>query len=254
MFLHRTPILPAARRLLCGLLLAALPAWPALAGSMGVSPIRIDLGASQRTGAVTISNDDDKPLRVQVRLMRWEQTPEGKDVYTESDDLIYHPRFFTVESKGQRLVRVGLRTPAAATEQTYRLFIEELPQPAEAGQDGVVRVAIAMRFGIPVFSLPSQQDLRIELLERRISKGVLTLKVRNPGNTHFRLQDITVTDGSGFSAKAEGWYQLAGATRQYTLALDPKACSSWQELIIRLRAEEITREERLPIQPEQCAP
>ena len=55
----------------------------------------------------------------------------------------------------------------------------------------------------PQVSAPSQQDLRIELLERRISKGVLSLKVRNPGNTHFRLQDITVSDGSGFSAKAD---------------------------------------------------
>src|SRR5690242_12939673 len=97
------------KRLLPLLLAAACVVTPAelLAYAFGVSPIRLDFSASERSGAITVSNDDRVPVSFQMRLVRWSQDAKGEDVYEDNKDLIYFPRLMSVEPQEKRVIRVG---------------------------------------------------------------------------------------------------------------------------------------------------
>ncbi len=240
------------RRLASMLLaLAVLP--PAAAGQFGVSPIRIDLDRGSKSGAITVSNDEQaQSLRVQLRLFEWTQGADGTDQYQESQDLIYFPRLMVLEKGEQKLVRVGLRVPATTQEKTYRLFIEELPAAPAEGAPAATRVAIAVRFGIPVFLKPAKEEVRAEIVKLELSKGVLRVGVRNNGNVHFTIGSITATSGAAFSKQTPGWYLLAGVAREHAIDLPAEACAKLKRLDVTVTTDKLELKGALDVNASMC--
>lgn len=235
-----------------GALLVALAALsPASAGQFGVSPIRVDLDRNAKSGAITVSNDEDaESLRVQMRLFEWTQDAEGKDVYRESQDLVYFPRLMILEKGQQKLVRVGLRTPATTQEKTYRLFVEELPSPPGAATGN--RVAIAVRFGVPVYLKPAKEDQRGEIVKMTVANGVLHVGVRNSGNTHFTIKTVTATSGKAFSRELAGWYLLAGVTRDHAIELPAADCARLGKLDVTVATDQMELHGTLAVDASMC--
>ncbi|MGE5662945.1 MAG: molecular chaperone, partial [Deltaproteobacteria bacterium] len=64
-----------------------------------MSPIRLDLGRDAKTGVVTVMNDGEEKLQLQISAPEWTQDAEGKDVYAESADLVYYPKMMAVDGK-----------------------------------------------------------------------------------------------------------------------------------------------------------
>lgn len=225
---------------------------PAGAGQFGVSPIRIDLDRSARSGAITVSNDEQAgPLRVQLRLFEWTQDAEGKDAYRENEDLLYFPRLMAMEKGEQKLVRVGLRTPPPEREKSYRLFIEELPAAPEPGG---ARVAIAVRFGVPIFLKPVQEEIRGEIEKLEMEKGVLRVGVRNSGNVHFTIKSIQAGSGEAFSKEAPGWYLLAGAAREHRIEVPAQDCARLRQIHVTVKAEQLELKGTLAVNAAMCGP
>jgi fimbrial chaperone protein len=235
------------------LLLALLALPPASAGQFGVSPIRVDLDRESKSGAITVSNDEDaQSLRVQMRLFEWTQDAEGKDVYQESQDLVYFPRLMVLEKGQQKLVRVGLRTPATTQEKTYRLFVEELPAPPAPGAASGSHVAIAVRFGVPVYLKPAKEELHAEISRLVLSKGVLHVDVRNTGNTHFTIKSVTASSGKSFSREMAGWYLLAGATRDHAIELPAADCARLGKLDVIVATDQMELRGALDVDASMC--
>lgn len=236
------------------LALALVAALPAQAGQFGVSPIRLDLDRNAKSGAITVSNDEQaESLRVQLRLFEWSQDVDGKDQYQESQDLLYFPRLMEVEKGQQRLVRVGMRLPASAKEKTYRLFVEELPSAPLAGAPASTRVAIAVRFGVPVFVKPAEEAPSGEIEKLEISKGVLRVVVRNTGNVHFTIGAIKAT-GTGVSKQAPGWYLLAGVSREHLIALPAQDCTRLKRLDVVVETDRLELRGALDVDASMCKP
>src|SRR5512141_2213007 len=107
---------------------------PALAdaGEWRVTPIRLDLGREAKTGVLTVANDGDDKLQVQMNAMEWTQDANGKDVYTETKDIIVFPKIMILNGKEEKILRAGIKMPAATKEKTYRLFIQEIPGPRKS--------------------------------------------------------------------------------------------------------------------------
>src|SRR5438309_7070207 len=124
------------------------------AAEFSVTPIRLDMEPGMRSAAVTVVNDDEQPLRLQLKLMVWTQDAAGVDVYTESEELVYFPKLMSVQPRDRRLVRIGLKTPAGASERTYRLFLDELPDSAQPSASGL---SFTVRFALPIF-LPAAES------------------------------------------------------------------------------------------------
>jgi fimbrial chaperone protein len=230
----------------------ALSSFAANAAEFSVSPIRLHFEPGARSGAVTVTNDDARPLRMQLRLMRWTQDADGADVYADSDELIYFPRMMSVPPGEKRLVRVGLKSPAAAAERTYRLYLDELPDSAQPSGSGL---KFTIRFALPVFlpaAAPAKPAGAIESIALR--EGKLRVAVRNTGNRHFRITSVAARSAAGVAAEAGGWYLLAGAARVHTLDIPAEACRGLRRLEVAVKAEDLTLEGGLDVEPGMCAP
>lgn len=222
-----------------------------LASEFSVSPVRVELKPGALTETVTVINHAPIRLRVQVRLMAWSQDEKGADVYTESADIVYFPRQMDMDGESKRLIRVGAKSPAALTERTYRLFIEELPEPTAESQRSA-QVSVYFRFGVPVFLPPAVPRIQTEVGEPTLDKGTLALQVRNAGNQHVRVMKVVVSDGAGHQQEVAGWYALAGAQRTYTLNIPPEICRKSKTLHVTVEGESLRVNRKLDVDPARC--
>lgn len=237
---------------LSALFLASLFPSLAAAGNFGVTPIRLDLGRDARTGAVTVTNDSpDASLDIQVRVFEWTQDAEGKDQYEESQDLTYFPRILTLPPKEKHLVRAGIRVPPKDRERAYRLFIEEIPDLRKAEGEGS-QVAIAVRFGVPVFVKPLTEEVRGEIESLRVAAGKVEVRVRNSGNVHFAIDSVRLKSGEGYEQSLPGWYLLPGAARTYAAQIPPDVCMTLGRLDIVVKTDRMELTRSVEIDKAQC--
>jgi len=223
---------------------------PASASEFSVTPIRAELKPGALSETITVTNHASARLRVAVKLVEWTQDATGKDIYRDSNDLVYFPRQLELPPDSKRLVRVGLKVPAGVVERTYRLFIEEQPEPVAAS--GQSQVAFYFRFGVPIFVAPAVPKAQPEVLEPTLTKGKLALVVRNRGNHHFRLTKVTVSDGGDYVKELQGWYSLAGSERTYADDVPPVVCQQAKTLSMALEGEGIRIERQLHVDPASC--
>jgi fimbrial chaperone protein len=231
---------------------AAWAATGAHATEFAVSPIRVEFVPGMMSETIAVSNDAKQRLRVKVRLTEWTQDAQGKDVYTDSTDLIWFPRQMDVDPGARRLVRVGVKTPAGQAERAYRLYIDEEPDPSTTG--GRAQVAFNFSFGVPIFVVPPGARAAPVVGEPTLAKGKLSLEVRNTGNHYFRLSRVAVTSPAGYKQELAGWYSLAGTARTYTVDIPADACRKAGTLEIKLEGEtpDIDLTRRLNVDPANC--
>ena len=206
----------ALRRTLAALLCAA---GAAHAASLQISPVTIEFGADDTATGITLRNPGERPVYVQVRVFRWDQA-NGEDALTPTQDLLASPPLIEVGKQAEQLIRVvrASRAPAG-TEQTYRLLIDELPQPGEAPANGV---SIRLRYSIPVFVEPAASgapQLDWALLR---SNGGWVLRVHNGGTRRAQLASVELVTGDGRAyplTRGLLGYALAGRTGQWSVPL-----------------------------------
>lgn len=249
------------QRFISGAALFCLLVWPfpADAGQWRVAPVRISLDQRATSCVITILNDGDETVNLQGKAMAWTQDAEGKDVYEETGELIFFPRILMLHKGEQKIIRAGLKVPATSREKTYRLFIEEIPQ-AKSDTAEATQLTVVIRFGIPIFAKPLKEEPAGELAALTLAGGKLEAVVGNTGNTHFRITDITVrgTDRQGretFTEKLNGWYLLAGASRDYSLAVPAEQCTASEQLDITVATDtDITMNRSMHVDKAQCLP
>jgi len=54
-----------------------------------------------------------------MKAFEWTQDSEGKDKYTETQDILFFPKIMVSEKKEERILRAGIRMPAVTKEKTY---------------------------------------------------------------------------------------------------------------------------------------
>ena len=221
------------------------------AGSFGVAPTRLDFDKGAKSGVIEVSNDDERKLSFQLKLFEWKQGPDGKDQYVESQDLIYFPQLFSVNAHDKRIIRVGLKGVAALpAERAYRLFIEEMPDPATGA--GGAEVKVVLRFGVPLFVAPESPRKAFTFDNVEVAKGKLLMTIRNGGNQSAKFEFLRVRRGDAVVAEAAGWYILAGATRTFELPMDPAKCVSSGALEAMATAEGVVVKQAFTASPLLC--
>ena len=164
---------------------------------------------------ITVHNDEDSAVVVQIRLVSWTQDAGGEQ-YADTHELLATPPVFTLAAKGEQIVRVALRRDIdPARELDYRLIFQEVPQPHTAQFNGL---NVALRVSLPVFVKPPhpvQADVAWQ--GRWADDGSMLLDASNRGTAHLQVIDFELHCG----AAAEG--ARASATR-YVL---PASSVSW---------------------------
>lgn len=213
-----------------------------LTAEFNITPIRLDLGAAAKSGTLTVKNEGNEALNVQMRAFVWSQDSEGKDQYTETSELIFFPKIMTVDAHTERILRTGIKLPPAPQEKTYRLFIEEIPGPRKAAQG--TQVAVTLRFGVPIFVAPLKDAAQGNIAELGLSKGILRALISNTGNRHFLINEINIrgVDKKGaplFAKTLSGWYLLQGVSRLYTTEVPADVCGAVTQINIEVKADVI---------------
>lgn len=228
-------------------------------GQWRVAPVRITLEGAAKSSVITVTNEGNDTIHLQCKAMEWTQDAEGKDVFQETKDLVFFPRILMLSKGDQKIVRTGIRVPAASREKTYRLFIEEIPQPKQ-NASGATQLTVAIRFGVPIFARPVKQEPGGEIVSASQHKGGFSAVVKNTGNLHFRITEILVRGRNAkgdttFSEKLPGWYLLADATRRYTASIPPEMCAATDQVDITINTDtNMTLNRQLNVDKAGCRP
>jgi fimbrial chaperone protein len=223
-------------------------------GEFRVTPIRLALDARTKTGVITVTNEAEEKLQCQMKAFEWTQDEGGKDVYEETQDLVFFPKIMTVDPKSERVIRAGIKIPVVAKEKTYRLFIEEIPEPKKAQGTAV---AVAIRFGVPIFSQPVKEEAKGAIERFDLSKGTVTLALKNTGNVHLvitrvRLLGWDQKGGQTLAKDLSGWYLLNGVSRTYSAPLARDACTKTATLDVEVVTDKINLKHKLNTDASMC--
>lgn len=191
----------------------------ALASSLQISPVMVELQSGQQAAGVTLSNPGNQPLFGQVRVFRWNQTLED-DALEATDDVVASPPLIRIDGGAQQLVRLIVRGGDVSVERSYRVLIDEIPGPDSATANGVT---IRLRYSVPVFVEPAGPPRLPKLTWHlgRNAQGWL-LRVSNTGEHRGQLSNVRIVTADGqVQPVTEGLlgYALAGKTRQWHIAL-----------------------------------
>lgn len=209
---------------LLGLMLGA--AFPTIhAAGMQITPTGLSLPAKQRAGVFTLSNTGKKPLTAQVRVFRWTQDAQGKDVLVPSRDVLASPPMVKLAAGAQQQFRVVRAKPAAqgTAEEAYRLVVDELPAPDEKPKSGLNFV---LRYSVPVFlNQTDSPEAKLQWQAASAAGGKTLLTVQNTGGAYAQLSGLAVKTGKGEKNLIGGLagYVLPGSRVQYTLDAAPSS-------------------------------
>ena len=215
------------------------------AADFGISPIKLYFDRQTRSAVVTVSNEADQPLVVEMALSRWTQDGQGKDVYTDSEDFQFFPRLMSIPPKDKRIIRIGVRTPIPGDDEvTYRLFINEILAPQEKATTS--QVSLAFRFALPIFVSASKPAPRAQIIGtvfvpgvgKDAGKVVTRVTLRNDGNENFRSESLRLVQPQGLVlAEVGGWYLLPGISREHLLLIPPIDCKQHRQLEISVKTD-----------------
>ncbi|MGC7403968.1 fimbrial biogenesis chaperone [Pandoraea pneumonica] len=198
--------------------IAALLCLSAGAATLQISPVNVEFSAKQNAIGLTLSNPGDTPVFGQVRIYAWTQEA-GEDKLTPTDAIAASPPILRIEGNGSqiiRLVRVSNAPPAA--EQTYRLLVDELPEPGRPTPSGI---SIRMRYSIPVFVVPATTlpKPQLQFTLKRLGDDWY-LDAQNLGGNRAQIGATSLVDAAGKSHPVTNGllgYALAGQRRMFKL-------------------------------------
>lgn len=190
----------------------------AAAATLQISPVTIEMARGVSGAVMTLSNASDHSLYGQLRVFKWEQR-QGEDVLSPTQALVASPPILRIPPGGQQVVRIVRLTDSAAREDSYRILVDEIPDPDTAPRSGIV---IRMRYSVPVFvdnGLTVADGPRLSWTLLRGARD-WRLRVENTGALHARLSTVWLVDGHGRRHEIEAGlmgYALPGQFRVWKL-------------------------------------
>ncbi|MFN2462097.1 MAG: molecular chaperone [Candidatus Velthaea sp.] len=213
-------------------------ACPAAASEFTVDPVSIHVSKAAPGALLTIQNRGDAPLRMQIETFAWDQRVDGTMALAPTNDVVVFPEIFTVAAHAARRVRAAVTAPPAATERTYRIFLEELPSLESIVQPHAGVLTFRARVGIPVFFAPLSPAFSPPGIQgAAVRAGALHFDVVNTGNVHAFVKQVRVVglNDAGketFVRDVAGWYVLPFEPRSFDVTLPHDVCQSLATLRI----------------------
>lgn len=212
------------RVLLAALLWSAAWSLPLQAAVLQLAPIPIEVPSPQKAAVLSVGNKAADEATLQLRVFRWTQE-NGDDRLEPTQDLAVSPPVVVVapgQTLSARIVRLASAPPAS--EETYRIWVDELPVgKAKPKAGGALR--ILTRYSLPVFFEPAdaasgEPPLTWQLA--RSGKGEWRLTASNAGRRRVNLSNLQLVGPDGKSRAVPAGseltgYVLAGQVRRWML-------------------------------------
>jgi fimbrial chaperone protein len=181
-------------RLVSALAIGLLGAAPVHAASLQVQPALVDVVAPGAASTVTLRNEGQKPITVQIRVFRWSQV-DGEERLEPTEDVVASPPAVELTPETDyvaRIVRV-VKRPVAG-EEAYRLLVDELPDARQV-KSGTIKLLV--RYSIPVFF--AEPDRTPPAVAWTVSRhaGRVIVSARNAGVSRLRISSLSLRDAGG---------------------------------------------------------
>jgi fimbrial chaperone protein len=242
----------------CVAALVAIFSPPAAGVEYTVSPMRLELSREARSGVVTLTNTGTSRIDFQMTAMEWTQDNDGADHYAETGEIIFFPKILTLAPNEDRVIRVGAKSAPAATERTFRLFIERIPAPLPEPLAPGAHISVNIRFALPIFVRPVLRKTQGEFTDVTLAKSELAVTLRNAGNEHFLLDDGVAVSGRTVRGeeilvqRISDRYLLAGVAKRYTASIAKHICVRLATLEVTAKTQQFTLSRKLDVDPASC--
>lgn len=190
---------------------------------MQVSPTQVFVAAERNSAGLTLLNSGEAALYAQVRVYEWRQDGEDEQLLP-THAIVASPPMLKLAPGVNQLVRIVRSGPSPThSEASYRIIIDELPVNTGDGvKNSTEGLTFRLRYSIPVFLAPLKPIVIQPILDTQIAeeKGARFLRIRNTGNGHAQIVDLSwVPEGGPRVAIAAGLagYILPGQQRQWLL-------------------------------------
>lgn len=205
------------RLIFAAIFAVTVAAWSAAeAASLRVAPVGLELTAPSAAATLSLSNEEKRPVNVQIRVFRWSQV-NGVERLEPTSDVVASPPATVLKGKSKMLVRIArVSKRPVSKEESYRVLIDQLPDPSRRG---TTSVSLVMRYSIPVFFSPQDQAPPALSWNVRRNGGKLEVTVSNSGGRRIRLSDLLLKSGSGKPSvlgKGLVGYVLAGSVKTWS--------------------------------------
>ncbi len=219
--------------------------------AFGISPIKVyfDSGASSRD--VTLDNPDDKTIRLKVNIYKWAEDAEGKRQLTPTKDIALFPAILELQPKSKRIIRLASKLPPTQAEQSYRLFVEQLPEqvtkkpdPSGAKPTGATaQLNFLYTLDLPIFINPIGINRKSAIANPQINGEKLSFQLANQGNAHVfaSVIEITTKDAQGktiATQKTNPTYVLPSIQRKFSMILPQDKCQNAKTVSIEVKGDE----------------
>lgn len=203
----------------CALVGALITTGQAHAATLRVTPTVIDIPIPAAASSLRLQNAGESETTMQVRIFRWSQE-SGTEKLTETNSVVVSPPIARIPAGKTQLVRiVRVSKEAIRAEESYRIFVDEIPQKM-AGRNNAVNLTV--RHSIPAFftgPVSTVQNLEWAIEKRN---GLLTCVVHNYGDKRVRISALQVTNSRGQTlANQKGLlgYVLAKSSMRWPISL-----------------------------------
>lgn len=180
-------------------LLAVLGVSSAIAGSVTLTPVRLEIAAGQQVTNFNIYNQDSSKAVYQITAFSWQQK-NGKDIETPTNDVIITPPIVTIQGKAEQVVRVGLRYPAnSSQEASYRVIVQEVPLSEPSLNSSQTGIHMLLKMSMPLFIKPAEEtrQLNCEIKSVKPSSNLWSIRLVNNSNVHVIISDFQLANVSG---------------------------------------------------------
>ena len=166
---------------------------------------------------VIVNNSSEQTAYVQVEVKEIPHPAENAGETIATDALLASPKAFSIEAKGQRTVRLLLKTPPQEQERVFRVgfvpqdrgFGEEF-ESVSSGRKTLIRVLTGM--GILVFADPIKP--RADLKWERSGENLI---FKNDGTIHVYLGDLKSCSTPNLCEKLPSKRLYAGETYKISI-------------------------------------
>jgi fimbrial chaperone protein len=224
---------------------------PSLA--FGILPIKVYFERAFSSRDVTLDNAEDSTVRLKVSIFKWEEDGNGKRELTPTKDISLFPAILELKPKSKRIIRLSSKLPPKEFEQTYRLFVEQLPETVvkkpEETPDGVkpkkttVKLNFLYTLDLPVFINPTNIQRKSAIVNSSISGNKLSFDLINKGNAHVfaSIIEAKIKDSSGKiigTGKYNPTYVLPPIQRKITIDLPQEQCQNAKTISLEISGDE----------------
>jgi len=188
------------------------------AAALQVSPVSLDIPAPSAAATIKLRNVGTAPINAQIRVFKWIQE-NGEEKLEPTNDVVASPPVATLTAGTDYTVRLVRTSKEPLTSGgTYRLLVDELPDPTRAKNGTITMV---LRYSIPVFFYPvdvTRPKVTWSFTQRG---GRWYVSATNNGGRHVRLSSLKLqgAHGPGISY-GDGLvgYVLGNSTKSWPIA------------------------------------